>query len=255
MSLRDRQFTKTVPLPSEGFFYEEGSPLSEGVVEMRYMTAAEEDIIADESLRRKGLMLDRLLKALVVTPCDVGDLLTGDKACLIIAARMLAYGPEYTFTVRSQRAGDVEDVTIDLGDLDTIKPNFDGLEPGVRSMPFQLPVMDIPVVFRLLTHKDEQSMQQRLTKEKRKRGEASTSVTTRLSYHLVEVDGTKDRGEIEHFVRRQMLAADSRALRARIREVTPNIDLSFDYENSMGEVERLPISLEPSFFFPSLRDT
>lgn len=249
--LANKQFTKTVPLPSEGFFYSEGNPLSEGSVELKYPTAAEEDILTDDSLGRQGRIIDRLMKAIVMDDVDVGRILSGDKAMIVVAARMLAYGEDYTFKAQSQETGETREVTVDLTDIESQKPDFDELERGKSEFEFTLPTMDVPVRWKLLRHEDELEINDEL----REQNENKSQMTTRLQRHITSVDGNDDRAQIRWFVRNRMLARDSRALRDRIEEVSPDLDLTFEFTNRNGSVEELPIRLSPDFFFPSRRST
>lgn len=240
-------FTQQVPLPSEGFFYDEENPLSRGEVEVKYPTAAEEDILTDDSLARKGRTFDEFMKAIVMDDVDVNGILSGDKASILIASRMLAYGENYSFKAQSQETGETREVTVNLGDLEHVKPDFDELEPGTKEFEFELPKMGIPVTWKLLTHGDEMEMNEEL----RNQTQNKTQVTTRLQHHIQSVDGQSDAAQVRWFVKNQMLAMDSRALRDRIAEVTPNVDLTFEFENRNGDVEELPIQLTREFFFPS----
>ena len=103
--------TETVPLPSKGLLYPETSPLSKGVVEMKYMTAREEDILTNRNFIEKGIVFDRLLQSLIVGNIDYNELFEGDKSALLIAARILAYGKDYTF-IRGEK-----EYTVDLTTL------------------------------------------------------------------------------------------------------------------------------------------
>jgi len=90
--------TEVVELPSKGLVYPEDNPLSSGKIEMKYMTAKEEDILTNQSYIEKGIVLDKLLQALIVSKINYNDLITGDKNAIMIAARILGYGKDYTFT-------------------------------------------------------------------------------------------------------------------------------------------------------------
>ena len=52
--------TEQVELPSKGLVYPETNPLSSGVIEMKYMTAKEEDILTNQNYINKGTVLDKL---------------------------------------------------------------------------------------------------------------------------------------------------------------------------------------------------
>ena len=103
--------TETVELPSKGLLYPEGSPLAEGKIEMKYMTAKEEDILTNQNYIRQGTVIDKLLRSLVVSKINFDDLLIGDKDAILIASRILGYGKDYTFTYSG------ESITTDLTEL------------------------------------------------------------------------------------------------------------------------------------------
>src|SRR6056300_1773849 len=100
--------TEVVELPSKGLLYPEGSPLVEGKIEMKYMTAKEEDILTNQNYIRQGIVIDKLLKSLIVSKINFEDLLIGDKDAIIIASRILGYGKDYNFTISG------EDIDVDL---------------------------------------------------------------------------------------------------------------------------------------------
>ena len=104
--------TEEVTLPSKGLIYPQDNPLSKGVLEMKYMTAKEEDILTNESYIKNGTVIDKLLKSLIVTPIDYNDLLTGDKNAILIAARILGYGANYEFKYQDS------DASVDLSELE-----------------------------------------------------------------------------------------------------------------------------------------
>lgn len=107
--------TEMVPLPSKGLLYAEGHPLAEGFVEMKYMTAKEEDILTSQNLIKQGVVLDKLFESLIITPLNYNDLYVGDKNAIMVAARILGYGKEYTVEVDDPFSpGNKQKVTIDL---------------------------------------------------------------------------------------------------------------------------------------------
>ena len=111
--------TEEVTLPSKGLLYPEGSPLKKGVIEMKYMTAREEDILTNQNYIEKGTVIDKLLKSLIVTPINYNDLLLGDKNAILIAARILGYGKDYEFEHNG------ESHTVDLTTIDDKNLNKD----------------------------------------------------------------------------------------------------------------------------------
>ena len=106
--------TEMVDLPSKGLLYPEGHALSSGQVEMKYMTAKEEDILTNQNYIKQGVVIDKLLQSLIVTKFDFDDLLIGDKNAIMIAARVLGYGKDYSFNYEN------EEITVDLAELPTI---------------------------------------------------------------------------------------------------------------------------------------
>jgi hypothetical protein len=100
--------TETIELPSKGLLYPEDNILSKGTIEMRYMTAAHEDILTNRAYIDKGTVVEKLLQALIVTPINFGDLIIGDQDAIMIAARVLGYGKNWSF-----RYGG-EDVNVDV---------------------------------------------------------------------------------------------------------------------------------------------
>jgi hypothetical protein len=125
--------SEIVDLPSKGFFYEESNPLSSGQVEMRYMTARDEDILTSQNLIRRGVVIDKLLRSLIVDKSiNLDSMLIGDKNALMVAARVLGYGKEYGFELDCPACSEHNKDTIDLTSLVEKEVNFDGLDKGVN---------------------------------------------------------------------------------------------------------------------------
>ena len=117
--------TEIIELPSEGFFYPEGSPLASGKLEMKYMTAKEEDILTSQNLIKKGVVLDKVLESLIVTPgVSPDDILIGDRNAVFVAARILAYGPKYEAKISCPKCGAEMDAVIDLTSMTNKEFNF-----------------------------------------------------------------------------------------------------------------------------------
>jgi len=233
--------TEIVELPSQGLIYPSDHPLRSGKVEMKYMTAKEEDILTNQNYIQKGIVLDKLLEALTMNKFSLKSMIAGDKNALIIASRVLGYGKDYTFTYNGKEH------TVDLSTLDN-KPFDTSLLTTRGTFKFTLPVSQTEVEFKLLTDKDEELIDQEIQGFKKLNKESSSEVTTRLKYQLTSVDGSQDRNTIKEFVEFNLLAADSRALRLYIKEVSPDVNLSFIIDG--GEEVAIPINL--NFFWPDL---
>ena len=236
--------TEIVELPSQGLIYPADHPLRSGKVEMKYMTAKEEDILTNQNYIQKGIVLDKLLEALTMNKFPLKEITPGDKNALIIASRVLGYGKDYTFTY------DGKEYNVDLSTLEN-KPFDTSLITSRGTFKFTLPASQTEVEFKLLTDKDEELINQEIQGFKKLNKEISSDVTTRLKHHLVVVDGSTDRNIIKEFVEFNLLAADSRALRLYIKEISPDINLSTKVEvNGVEEDIDIPISL--NFFWPDI---
>ena len=129
MAEEKRQFpTEVIDLPSKGYFYPEDNPLSSGQVEIKYMTAREEDILTSINLIQKGIVLDKLLEALVVSDINLDDILIGDKNAIMVASRVLAYGKDYKFEFIDPSSGDTREESVDLTKMKDKKVDFKKFE-------------------------------------------------------------------------------------------------------------------------------
>jgi transcription elongation factor Elf1 len=241
-----------IDLPSEGHFYPSSSPLSTGRIQLKCMTAREEDILTNQNLIKKGVVLDELLKALIVTPnVKLDDILVGDKNAIFVAARRLAYGDEYPAKITCPKCGEENDVKINLADIKAKVFDFTKYTRGENGFSFELPASKKKVVYRLLTHKDEGDIDAELKGLAKISKTNTPEMTTRLKYSIVSVDGNNDRGGVKKFVD-NMLAKDSMALRKHIRENTPDLDMTFDFTcSACGHNERMAMPLGVDFFWPS----
>jgi len=247
--------TEVIELPSQGKAYAEGHPLSKGTVEIKYMTAREEDILASQNLIRKGVVLDKLFESVVVEEgLDIGDIFVGDKNAILLATRVLGYGADYEVEVTDPFTLEQQKVSIDLSKVQTKDIDFDKLNTQNR-YEFELPTSKKKIVFKLLTHKDEMDINKDIQAMQRLsgKGEApSQDVSTRLRYMIQEVDGNTDRGFINNFVKNNLLARDSRALRNYVREISPDLNLTFNFTSDItGETEALDIPFGAGFFYPT----
>jgi len=235
--------TEIVELPSKGLLYDKTSELSNGTIEIKHMSAREEDILTNRRFIEDGTVLDRLLKSLIVTPINFDDLLIGDKNAIMIAARILGYGKDYSF----EYGGESHTVDLSLIDSKTIDEKL--FEPGKNEFGFTLPYSKNVVTFKLLTHKDEQDIDKELAGLRKIKKDDVPELSTRLKYLLVSVEGKRDKADIRNFVDNYLLAKDSRALREYIKEIQPDVDLTF-FPGSTENRINIPIGL--SFFWPDL---
>ena len=237
--------TETVELPSKGLIYPKDNPLSSGKLEMKYMTAKEEDILSNQSYIQKGTVLDKLLESLIVSKINYNDLITGDKNALLIAARVLGYGKDYEFSYAGQT------LSVDLTTLEDKNLNTkDLIEEGINEFEFSLPSSKTTVTFKLLTHGDERSIDRELQGLKKIRKDIVPEATTRLKYMITSVDGDREKKTIREFVDNYLLAIDARSLREEIRRVSPDVELKY-YGDDVEEAITIPVDL--TFFWPDSR--
>jgi len=243
--------TEIVELPSKGKFYPEGHALSTGKIEMKYMTAKEEDILTNQSFIKSGVVLDKLFKSLIVTPVDYNDLLLGDKNAIMIAARVLGYGKDYPITVMDDDGNKQEEV-VDLTKIEDKEFDWDRFEEK-DPFTFKLPVSKRTVTVRHTTHGIQRKIDAEI-KGLAKFKKDPADLTTRLKHTIVAVDGDDSTGTIRKFVDSELLAIDSRALRKFIDEITPDVDLTIQcLSEETGDPFRSSINVGLDFFWPDIK--
>jgi hypothetical protein len=241
--------TEIVELPSKGLLYPKENPLSSGKLEMKYMSAREEDILTNANYIRQGTVIDKLLQALIITPISYDDLLIGDKNAVLIAARVLGYGKDYQFTYRNAQGQEIES-TVDLSQLDNKKVDESLFSAGTNDFAFTLPHSDNSIAFKLLTHGDEKKIEAEIKGLQKINPNLSYDMTTRLKYMITSVNGDRELKSIRDFVDNYLIAKDARALREYYSKVQPDVNLKYypEDENYAGEGIDIPISL--NFFWP-----
>ena len=239
--------TEEVTLPSKGLLYPKESPLSKGVIEIKYMTAKEEDILTNQNYIQKGTVIDKLLKSLIVTPIDYNDLLTGDKNAILIAARILGYGANYEFKYNDK------DASVDLSELEDKELDESLITEGKNEFDFTLPFSKKSITFKLLTQADDTKIQNELKGLKKINKSANPENTTRLKHTILSVGGDSTPKTIREFVDNQLLARDARELRKYITHVSPDVDLNVDLTLNDGEtIENVSLPIGVNFFWPDV---
>ena len=231
--------TETIELPSKGLIYPSDNPLSSGTVEIKYMTAKEEDILTNQNYIANGSVLDKLLKSLIVSDINYNDLLIGDKNAIMIAARILGYGANYKFTYNGKEE------SVDLSLLENKVLDESLYTKGLNEFQFTLPTSGNEVSFKLLTQGDETKVTQELEGLKKINVEGSPELTTRLKYMITSINGDRERKTIREFVDTAFLARDARAFREFIQKIQPDVDLTFF---PSGTTKSLSIPIGISFF-------
>ena len=238
--------TEEVTLPSKGLLYPEGSPLKSGVVKMKYMTAKEEDILTNQNYIKRGIVIDKLLQSLIVTPIDFNELLVGDKNAILIASRILGYGSDYSFEYEGK------EITIDLTKVEDINLDKSLIKDGKNEFHFTLPTSKIEITFKLMTQGDETAVQKEIEGLKKINKLSSPSSSTRLKKVILSVNGDYERKTVREFVDNKLLARDARALRNYISDIKPDVDLTFNLETDDGDTIRVGIPIGVTFFWPDV---
>ena len=253
--------TEIIELPSKGLIYPKDNALSSGKVELKYMTAKEEDILTTQSYIKDGSVLDRLFQSLIVSngeglPIKYVDLVVGDKNAIMIASRILGYGKEYNVEVTDSFSGEKQKESIDLTQFEN--KEYDGskqTELHKNEFEFELPQSKRIITFQLLTESKERKVKHELEsakKQSKKMGDVtSKELTTRLKNMIVSVEGESDRNVINRFVDNELFAQDSKALRSYIKEVGPDIDLTWEFiSDDTGDRKEMSMPMDTNFFWP-----
>ena len=237
--------TETVELPSKGLLYPESSPLSSGTIEMKYMTAKEEDILTNSNYLSNGTAIDKLLMSLIVDKTiKYNDILLGDKNAIMLAARILSYGKDYNIEYKN------EECTVDLSKLTPSYLSSELVVDRKNEFKFTLPVSKNEIIFKLLTHGDEKNINQEIKGLQKIDKNSNPEGSTRLKYIILSVNGITDRPEVRKFVDNFLLAQDARALRKNYQEISPDINFKADIETSTGVSEGVNVPIGLSFFWP-----
>ena len=254
--------TEIIELPSRGLIYPKDNPLSSGKVEMKYMTAREEDILSTQSYIKDGSVLDRLFQSLIISngegvPIKYVDLVIGDKNAIMIAARVLGYGKDYSVEIQDPFSDKTQKEVIDLTQFEN--KEYDGssqTEDNKNEFRFELPQSKRVVTFMSLSESKERLIKHKLEEQtkanrKLKRDEASRELTTRLKVAILSIDDNYDPKVVDNFVDNELFAVDSRALRNYMSEVMPDIDLTWEFiSEETGRTQEMVLPIGVTFFWP-----
>ena len=236
--------TEEVELPSKGLVYPKDNLLSSGKVEMKYMTAKEEDILTNQNYIKQGVVIDKLLKSLIVSKVNYDDMIVGDKNAVLVAARILGYGKDYDFIK------DGETVSVDLTELETRYLDESTMIDGQNEFSYTLPHTNTAITYKILTNRDEKKIDAEVKGLKKINKTASPELSTRLKHMITSVNGETENKTIRDFVDNYMLARDSRAFREHLRETQPDVVMKFQHVNNMGIEEDAVVPMTAGFFWP-----
>tara|TARA_R100001509_G_scaffold119684_1_gene73998 strand:- start:160 stop:918 length:759 start_codon:yes stop_codon:yes gene_type:complete len=227
----DQKQKKSIPseivtLTSKGQVYPIDSPLRSGTVEMRYMTAYDEDILTNASYMKEGVTIDKLLEALIVTPIDYKELAAVDKDGLILYARILSYGSEYAVKVKDPKSGNSLDKVVNLSQLKTKTLDIESNDQG--EFLYEVPNLQLKFKFPTIATVDAET------------------ISAYLSNIITEVNGKRQQSDIDHFIKYDFLIKDSKKFQDYIIKNTPSIILEQEFEGEDGSTftSTFPIGLD-----------
>jgi len=244
--------TEIVELPSGGKYYPEGHPLR-GVdtIEIKHMTAKEEDILTSRSLLKKGVAIDRLLQSVLVDKrINPDDLLIGDKNALLVATRIVGYGADYETNITCPACATTMKNSFNLAKLEISEPKLgDGISKKGNNFLIKLPKTEVEVEVRLLCGRDEKFLAE-ATNMKRKNNLPDSALTDQIRMFVVAVNGHTDKQSINNFIE-SVPAIDSRHLRRSYEKVVPNIDMTQNFVcNNCSYDAAMEVPLSADFFWP-----
>jgi len=244
--------TEVVDLPSKGLLYPEGHVLSGGTIEIKYMTAKEEDILTSQNLIQKGVVLDELLKSLIASKVTLDEIMIGDKNAIMVASRIFGYGKTYSVDTICPECGETEkDCEYDLTTFDHKKVDEKYFK-NQNVFEYELDQSKRKIEFKFMTHKDEADASRDIAKMKKTMGGRTKEVTTRLRKQIISVDGNKEAAYINNFIENEFFAMDSRAYREHYASHMPDIDFTTVFNCGFcGEVSELELPIATNFFWPS----
>ena len=248
--------TEFVELPSKGRFYSEGHPLhGQETIEIKQMTAKEEDILTSRSLLKKGIALDRVIKSIIMNKrIDPDSLLVGDRNAIIVATRISGYGSEYATQVSCPSCTTKQEYTFNLNSANIYGgenvSELDIVSNEDNTFTVQLPKTLINITFRLLSGKDEKSFIAGMETDRKQRQTTEKNVTRQIASMVVAVNGDSSLQAIKYLVD-NIPSIDSRHLRLAYRLAAPNVDLTQHFECNECDFEQdMEVPLTADFFWP-----
>jgi len=247
--------TELVDLPSKGKFYPESHPLhNKETLEIRHMTARDEDILVNKSYIQKGIVLDKLLESVIIDKnITVSSLLGGDKSAVLVATRITGYGSEYETKVACPSCGDVNDFSFDLIESCAITtPEISGLEyeqTNNGTFLISAPKTKASVEIKPSTGYDEESIA-KTNKMRQKNGLPELGLTDVMMSYMVSVNGNSDRSHINSYVE-SMPAMDARFVRSSYAKLMPSVDLAQQFTcYSCSYEQEMEVPFTSDFFWP-----
>ena len=247
--------TDFVELPSNGVFYPVGHILhGQQQVEIKHMTAKEEDILTSQTLIKKGIAVDKMIQSILVDKrVNVDSILTCDRSAIMIAARITGYGDEYKFSMSCPSCATKSDINYLLS---SSKINF-GKSHSEEEVEYSqngtfivtLPKTGYRVEMRLLTGRDERTIFE-LNENRKRKNLPDAASTDQLRMSIVSVNGITDQQTLDKFIS-TIRAMDARILRTMYKNVSPSLDMKHEFVcSSCSYSQEVDIPLTAEFFWP-----
>lgn len=239
----EQQQTSKIPgvivnLPSKGKVYPASNPCHTGTLEMRYMTAYDEDILTNASYIKEGIVFDKLIDSLVITTgVNVNTLIEADKEWLIIFARIMGYGAEYPVVIKDPTGKKLSTV-VNLNKLQTTEFNLDSDENGEFDYEINSEYM---IKYRYLPTSILNNIPD------------DAAVSYFLEHTICQINDNRDLTHIKNFIKLQLTPIESRKFRKHIQQTAPGIDLSYEFtfinDEGTEETFRAGFPIGPDFFW------
>tara|TARA_Y100000592_G_scaffold61510_1_gene96090 strand:+ start:14496 stop:15368 length:873 start_codon:yes stop_codon:yes gene_type:complete len=247
--------TELVELPSKGKFYPQGHPLhGQESIEIRHMTAKDEDILVNQSYLKKGIAIDKLLENVIVNKAiKTDDLLIGDKNALVVATRVTGYGSEYITKVACPSCGSTSDNEFDLEEAKVINnpdlASYDAEQTENGTFLITLPRTGAVVEVKPQTGADEKKIVSQ-SEVRKKHRLPPLGLTDQIKGYVLSVTHNGNPVTVSEFVD-NMPALDSKFLRTTYKNIMPNVELVQHYEcSSCGFEQALEVPFTTDFFWP-----
>jgi len=241
------------PLPSQGIVYPKSSGLhGRQSVEIKSMTAREEDILMSRAYNKMGTTITELIRScLIEKTIDPADLLVGDRQALLVAIRVTGYGQDYKCDVNCGVCDKRGTDTFDLSTLEVENIKVNPVSPGVNEFEVMLPVSKKRVVLKFMTGRDEEELTTTIERRKKIFGDqAENTITSRLAHQVISIDGVTDKNKINTFAI-NMPARDSKFLRDYVAKNEPGLKMKVSYRCShCGETSEVALPIGANFFWP-----
>jgi hypothetical protein len=247
--------TEIIELPSNGWLYPDGHLLRSGQVELKYPTAADEDILTSKNLIQKGIVLEKFIESIFIGDKSVlKDMLLGDYDKVLMAARILAYGKIYDTQVICPECGYHNKCSIDTMQWEHKKMKEEDYTIGKNEFTFTLPISKKKLTFKLLTVEDDRNISIELKRKKKIFGANSVQpeMTSRYKYMIIAIDGNEDRRKISDFVDRDFMIKDSTKFKEYLTGIAPSVITNYDFIcGECGYDDVVEVPLDANFFWPT----